>query len=224
MPTRKPIPEALPQDELVLAAIDRAEHHRRPELSPGIPLGIIKDHAGLDAKGWSTLQLRPQIERLEAAKLIHRTKTFGRTVWTLTDAGQCRLAEMLAAGTLQPLPESPQHRKWREAREAARLEIDQLHADVGLLLGEAGDLHDADPQPPSQVWLDLAGRLANACRWLASATYCLREWPEPDDTKADLGHGGVRDFILWSHYRTAPGVSGATETVRTALAANEPAR
>jgi hypothetical protein len=68
MPAKKPIPEALPQDELVLAAVARAERHRNPKLKSGLPIAVIKEHAVLDRGGWSTLQLRPQIERLEATQ------------------------------------------------------------------------------------------------------------------------------------------------------------
>jgi hypothetical protein len=45
------------------------------------------------------------------------------------------------------LPEAPQHRCWREAREAARVEIDQLHADLGMLLKEAMSHHRAHRNP-----------------------------------------------------------------------------
>jgi len=220
MPAQKRIPDALPQDELLLAAIDRADRHQAPSHRPGIPLSIIKQHAGIPHTGWSTLQLRPQLERLEAAKLILRSKHHGNPLWTLTAAGERQLAAVRAAGTLQPLPESPQHRRWREAQQAARLEIDQLRTDLGLLLNEAMDVFHESPQASSEVWLDLARRLANACSWLGSATYCLHEWPEPNDSTADLAYGGPREIIPWSRHRTAPGVASATVT-RVALAPDE---
>jgi len=161
MPARKRIPEALPQDELVLAAIDRAERHQALSHRPGIPLSTIKQHAGIEHTGWSTQQLRPQLERLEAAKLILRTKRHASALWTLTDAGERQLAAARDAGTLDALPESPQHRRWREAQQAARLEIDQLRTDVGLLLGEATDVLDETPQALSEVWLDLLARISD---------------------------------------------------------------
>ncbi len=135
-------------------------------------------------------------------------------VWSLTDAGHRRLAEVRAAGTLHPLAESPQHRKWRQAREAARLEIDQLRTDLGLLLGQALDLLDENPQPPSQLWPELAPRLVRACTWLGSATYCLREWPEPDDTTADLETSTRRKTEEWAKHRTAPGVATFAARIR----------
>jgi hypothetical protein len=206
MPARKRIPEALPQDELVLAAIDRAERHHDPTHEPGVLLATIKQHAGLDHHGWTTLRLRPQLERLQAAKHIRCFKRRGIIVWTLTDAGRQRLADAQAAGELVPLPESPQHRHWREASGAAREEIDQLHADVGMLLDEATNLWQ-QPQPPAQAWHDLGKRLTTACKWLASATYCLHEWPEPGDDTADPAHGRLLEILEWSQHRTAPGVA-----------------
>ena len=209
MPAKKRIPEALPQDELVLAAIDRAARHRHPDLRPGIPIAILKEHAGLSWGGWSTLQLRPQLERLEAAGLVRLFKSSSRVVWSLTDTGQQRLDDVRAAGKLDPLPEAPQHRRWRQAREAAHTEIDQLHTDLGVLLDEAAQLHQATSQPSSGAWLDLAGRLGNACKWLGSATYCLHEWPEPDDATADVTDRRPIDTTSWSTPRTAPGVAGS---------------
>jgi hypothetical protein len=141
-------------------------------------------------------------------------------LWQYLPLGAAIAAQCVIRDELPLLPEAPQHRKWREAREAARLEIDQLHADLIMLLGEATDLIHADPQPQSKTWRDLAERLANACKWLGSATYCLREWTEPGDTKADLAYGGLRETIPWSRDRTAPGVANA-RSGRAALAANE---
>jgi hypothetical protein len=210
MPAKKRIRDALRQDELVLAALDRAERHRRnPERARGVLIAVLKEHAGLGRGGWATVRLRPQLERLEAARLIRRFKRSGNVVLSLTDAGQRRLTDARAAGKLDPLPEAPQHRRWRQAHEAARAEIDQLHVDVGVLLAEAVRLHEATPQPPSEAWFDLAGRLSNACEWLGAATYCSREWPEPDDAKADVTARRPLDTTPWSTRRTGPGVAGS---------------
>ena len=47
-------------------------------------------------------------------------------------------------------------------------------------------LLDAAPPPHSDAWLELAEELQRACRRLASASHCLYEWAEPDDTRADI--------------------------------------
>jgi len=40
--------------------------------------------------------------------------------------------------------------------------------------------------PGSDAWFELAERLHRAARRLGSATYCLHEWMEPDDDRADI--------------------------------------
>jgi hypothetical protein len=41
------------------------------------------------------------------------------------------------------------------------------------------------PGPSSDAWFDVGERLHRACRRLGSATYCLHEWAEPPQDKAD---------------------------------------
>jgi hypothetical protein len=65
--------------------------------------------------------------------------------------------------------------------------------DEGRSLLDAADV-------PSDEWFKLAPRLENDCWRLASATYCLREWPEPDDARADVDEGefrGRRNVWQW---------------------------
>jgi len=185
MPANKPTPEAMPQDELVLAAIDRGERHRKPEHEPGIHLAILKQHAGLDRGGWATLRLRPQLERLEAAKQIRRFKRRGSVVWTLTDAGRKRLADVQATGKLAPLPESPQHQQWREAHAIAAEHIGEFAEKLQALLSDAAGLLGAHETADSDTWHATGQRLKRACERMESASYCLHEWPEPDDSRPD---------------------------------------
>jgi hypothetical protein len=61
-------------------------------------------------------------------------------------------------------------------------------------LDEAMRLLDADPAAGSDAWLELGERLRRDCRHVGSATYCLREWSEPDDARADVDdHGDPAD-------------------------------
>ncbi|HLH14215.1 MAG TPA: hypothetical protein VKV16_05455, partial [Solirubrobacteraceae bacterium] len=53
-------------------------------------------------------------------------------------------------------------------------------------LHEACSLLDASVPADSDAWLELAEQLHAACRRLASASYCLYEWDEPDDARADI--------------------------------------
>jgi hypothetical protein len=89
------------------------------------------------------------------------------------------------------LPESPQHRLWRHSRVIAGEQIDGLRRRLLATLDEARTLLDA-AEAPSDEWFKLAPRLEKACWRLASATYCLREWPEPDEDRADVDEGEFR--------------------------------
>lgn len=79
------------------------------------------------------------------------------------------------------MPESPQHRAWREAHAAAETQIGQFRDQVAGALADASRLLTADPPAGSDAWFDTGGLLRHACRRLGSATYCLHEWAEPSD-------------------------------------------
>jgi len=202
MPAQEPIPEPLPSPELVLIAIDRAYRHRRNPKNPGASMADIKAHLGLPHTGATTLRLRQVWQVLEADGLIEQTRRRSSVFWQLTRNGHRRLATALDASELYPLPESPQHRKWRETHAAAGERIEGFHTDLADLLDEAATLLDVSRQPASSEWYALGRRLEGACGRLGSATYCLYEWAEPDDSHADIdeppfGQGGRRDTSQW---------------------------
>jgi hypothetical protein len=122
----------------------------------------------------------------------------GLDLLVLTSAGRRSLTK--ARGALAvALPESPQHRLWRHSRAIAAGRIDGLRRRLLATLDEARTLLDA-PEAPSDDLLRLAPRLEKACWRLAAATYCLREWPEPDDARADVDDGefrGRRNVWQW---------------------------
>ena len=207
MPTEKRTREAMPSKELVLAAIERTERHRirhtdpdlhrdRPD-RPGVPLSIIKEHLGLAPGGWTTIQLRPRWDELKAAGLIEQSRRSGFEVWTLTSAGQKSLDATRDAGELGVLPESPQHRRWREAHDIAGKRIGRFREHLREVLYEAIGVLDAHDQPDSEGWHALSQRIRDAYERLESASYCLHEWPEPDDSRADIAprwRAGRRDI------------------------------
>jgi hypothetical protein len=82
------------------------------------------------------------------------------------------------------LPESPQHCQWRNARTLAAQEIERFRASMRDAVTEATAL--LSDTPGSDAWFELAERLQRAGRRLGSATYCLHEWVEPDDDRADI--------------------------------------
>lgn len=116
----------------------------------------------------------------------------------ITSAGRRALAQARTAGEWIELPESPQHRRWRHARSVAGERIDGFRQQVRAALDEARRLLDTE-QVPSDTWFGLAGRLKTECWQLGSATYCLREWPEPDDARADVDKFlGRRNVWQWT--------------------------
>lgn len=181
MPAKQPTPLTLPTDEQLFAAIDRAERHLRGDR--GASFATIKQHLGLPRSGWSTLKMRPQLERLLAAGEIERFKLRGIVVWTITDKGQRRLAAARKVGRIE-LPEAPQHRAWRESRSQAAERIEDYREDIEQRLNAAIALL-ADTEANSEAWQQTARHLTYACERLASVIYCLRDWPEPDDARKD---------------------------------------
>jgi hypothetical protein len=183
-------------DTQILAAVERAELHNERQ-DEGVLRADLAEHLGFLHSGWTTRQLRPQLDALRAAGLLRDLRRQGLNVVGITSAGRRALAQARTAGETIELPESPQHRRWRHARSAAGERIDGFRQQVHAALDEARRLLDAD-QVPSGAWFDLAGRLKTECWQLGSATYCLREWPEPGDDCADVDEvRGRRNVWQW---------------------------
>jgi hypothetical protein len=168
-------------DELVLAAVGRAERHRE-RAGEGVMMSDIAEHLGFVHGSWTTRRLRPQIEAFIEADLLVRSRRHGVVVWGLTSSGRRRVEQ--TSGSVG-LPESPQHRVWRHARALAAERIDGVCEQASGVLEEAMDALDSDGVR-SDAWFALAERLQSACWQLGSVTYCLSEWPEPDDASADV--------------------------------------
>jgi hypothetical protein len=72
------------------------------------------------------------------------------------------------------------------------------------VLAEATGLLDApEQQISSATWFELGLRMQRATARLASATYCLNEWTEPDESNADIdeppyGQGNRRHPRSWN--------------------------
>lgn len=210
-------PEDAISELRVLAAIDRAERHRAGE-SPGIPVWLILEHLEIPKRSWRARLVRVRLEALEGTNALARSRRHSVPVWSLTSTGRRRLGRARGAGKLGELPESPQHRAWREARAAAAERIEPFCARLSEALDDARALLAADGGP-SDAWFELGERLAGASRRVGSSTHCLYEWPEPDDAHADLDdhcapgdaeldpqarnrararRGGRRNMALWN--------------------------
>jgi len=182
-------------DALVLAAVDRAVRHQRTGAPSAVPVGTIYQHVGVSARSGTARELRARLTALEGTAL-ERASRHGIETWTLTRKGKRRLSRLRTNGALPVLPESPQHQAWRQARAHAAERIEEFRIALADAVEHAQELLELPPPtPPNQPselpgvcsddWFELGDRLATACRRLGSAGYCLWEWREPEDTKAD---------------------------------------
>lgn len=172
-------------DLLVLAAIDRAERHD-PAQRRGVPVWGAYEHLAVARRSGPARRIKARIDALEGAGCVERLRRHGVVTWALTNKGRRRLTRARVAGEVPELPESPQHRRWREARTLAEQEIGRFHAAVEKDVQTLIDLLDGGAGTPSEVWFAMAERLPGSLRRLGSATHCLREWPEPDDDRPDI--------------------------------------
>jgi hypothetical protein len=171
-------------DALVLAAIKRAECHRERERE-GVMMSDIAEHLGFVHGSWTTRRLRPQLDALIAERLLARSRRHGAVVWELTEDGRGRLEQLRRAGEVGDMAEAPQHRAWRHARATAGERIDGFRIEAREAVEDAAILLDAE-DPHSDAWFGVAERLQASCWRVGSATYCLREWREPDDACPDV--------------------------------------
>jgi hypothetical protein len=172
-------------DVLVLAAVDRAVRHRGKDAS-GVPVWAILEHLEIPMRSKRARTARARLEALGTAGLLVRSRRHGVPVWTLSRTGRRRLRRAQAASRVPALPESPQHRAWRDARAAANQEIKWCRQSVRETLREAASLLGTDPRAHSDAWFDVSERLHRVVWRLGSASHCLYEWPEPDDERADI--------------------------------------
>ena len=184
--------DAIP-DELVLTAIDRAGRHCARDGE--VIKGSICAHLAIPSRSGPARHVHRRLAALETAGMVERSHRLGSVVWSLTDAGRRRLQRARRSGTVPVLPESPQHRAWREARTLAEQQIEgfrkDLHdqAESALWLLDSPRLLGQETPVESDAWFTLGEFLQRACRRLASATHCLSEWAEPDDAHADIDDG-----------------------------------
>jgi hypothetical protein len=177
-------------DVTVLAAIDRAERHRG---RAGVPVWLIFEHLGIPRR---SRRVRAQLQALVQDGAIEQRRAHGVDIWALAPSGRRRLQ---GAGRVD-LPESPQHCQWHNARTLAAQEIERFRATMHDAVTEASAL--LSDTPGSDAWFELAERLQCAARLLGSATYCLHEWMEPDDDRADIDdHVSPGDLSLNSRER-----------------------
>jgi hypothetical protein len=174
-------PESI-TDDLLLAAINRAECHHGYQ---GAPDWEVLEHLSIRQRTKQARQVKARLAELVQAGLLSHSRRSGVGLWLLTTKARKRLAEV--PETMRSLPEAPQHRRWRDARDAAEHEIEGFYLALRDAVDTATDLLGAPmpPGPSSDSWFALGERLYRACRRLGSATHILHEWVEPSDDEAD---------------------------------------
>jgi hypothetical protein len=169
-------------EELVLAAVERAERHQRRAGREGVPVWTVMEHLGVARRSARARQARAALDALTDAGVLLRLRRSGAPVWKLSQAGR----ERLRRAEPQQLPESPQHRAWRDARALAAQEIERFRNDLGELLLKGYFLLGSKERQHSDTLFEYAEQLHQAARRLGSATHCLYEWREPTDERADI--------------------------------------
>lgn len=178
---KTPPPEVI-TDGVILAALWRAECHRGYQ---GAPDWAILEHLSLTSRTKKARQVKARLPELMQAGLLSQSRREGIGQWFLTAQARKRLAEVPEA--MASLPESPQHRRWRDARDAAEYEIEGFYLGLRDAVDAAADLLSM-PMPPgasSDAWFEMGERLHRACRRLGSASHCLYEWAESPEDESD---------------------------------------
>jgi hypothetical protein len=177
--------EEPPSDALILAALERAARHRaRP--TQAVPVWAIYEHLAVPRRSAAARHVRVRLDVLLAAGRLEHSRHHGVPSWQLTSSGIRQLRQARRAGTVAALPDSPQHRAWRDAQIAAAQEIGRFRGSLSEALDEAHSLLGMDVPAHSDAWFELAERLQRACWLVGSASYCLREWDEPQDARPDI--------------------------------------
>jgi len=186
-------------DGFVLAAAERAARHEQEQ---EVLTSELTAHLGFEGGPSTNKHLWPRLEELRRAGLLTTTERRGEPVWSLTSVGRERLEKEREVGQIGDLPESPQHRAWRHAREQAAVRIEGFKAGLTETVEEADDLINQYRPVMAQEWFALHERLRWASWRFASATHCLTEWPEPDDELPDVDENpgpspGRRSILAW---------------------------
>jgi hypothetical protein len=170
-------------DGFVLGAVERAARH---EQDGAVLTSDLTAHLGFEGGPSTNKHLWPRLEELRRAGLLTTTERRGEPFWSLTSVGGERLARERDAGEIGDLPESPQHRTWRHAREQAAVRSEGFKDELIEAVEEADRLINQYRPVMAEEWFALHERLRWASWRFASAAYCLTEWPEPDDGLPDV--------------------------------------
>jgi hypothetical protein len=194
--------DATLEDDILLTALRRAVVHDTRGRGH-VPIWVLLEHLDVPRRSAGAGAARERLTKLEQRGWIERGAAHGVPMWTLSKTGLRRLRRAERAGASIALPESPQHKTWRQARALASQEIDRFATELQRACDEATALLQSESREAirSDTWLELGARLARNSRLLASARHCLSEWPEPTEASADVDSLSAPDDHLLEHDR-----------------------
>jgi hypothetical protein len=108
-------------------------------------------------------------------------------------AGSCTPERNVGAARVPTAP-------WGGARSVASEQISSFRDELRVALADTADLLVIEPVTNSDSWREAGERLQRACSRVGWAVYCLREWAEPDDSRADIApdrYRGRRSYRRW---------------------------
>lgn len=205
-------PPAPVSDERLLLAIGRVRDHGVPSDEGRLHRARIAEHLGFAHSSATTKLLRPQLEAMESEGLLEAVRRRGADYWRLTPKGSRRVTSLRKSNGSESLPESPQHREWRRAKEVAETYLPEIMEDLEADLEKGLELRNSSFHSfaGGEVSLSdvrrLGVRLNDHFSLFATGLYCLFEWPEPSDAKRDpKGNQRYRDLRPGSWQRGTEG-------------------
>lgn len=176
---REPDPYGPVSELQVLAAVERAQRHADRSITTMSP-----------STSASCAAARPPDACAPSSKRCAWTARSPPSATTKPSSGPSPRAAAVGLGAarrrgaLDPLPESPRHRTWRRAREEAATRLERICGSVLAALEEADEVTGGSESP--RRYFEVSKRLGHEFWRLGVAIHCLREWPEPDDSRRDV--------------------------------------
>jgi len=181
-----------PPDALLCAALDRARRH---DLADEVTADYVADELTTEPPTTTPDAVRTRLTELAERGLVNQIDENDIQLWTLTPAG-----EQLVSDGAPLLPESRQHRDWRQARdnpmtnlEHLRVELKRELADIEAMLNEQA--------LPSPAWMKTSRRIQHLTYGMSVAIHVLHERPEPTDDRTAQSLVEVLGPAEWSFFQ-----------------------
>lgn len=185
----------LAHELMLLAAMERAECQ---VVLPGERKGArrqeVVEHLGFDWHSGTARRLKGQLEALRAEGCVEIEEEIPhRSIVALTPRGHDRLQlarrQKVPEAMPEALPESPQHREWREARAAAEEREDEIRSLATDAVQEAQTALLKPEADSADELMAIGDRLHRVFWRFASVVYVRQEWAKPDERSRDEDPG-----------------------------------